>query len=162
MKRLHFGDVFEIATSKGIAYLQLCAVDKDGIQLVRVIKGVYPSHPVNLDEIVSEPELFMVHFPLVAACQRKLISKVGNYPLPSDFQAPEYMRTTYVRQGKFMGWHIVNTETLNRRFVECLSPSEVKLSPWGVWNDTLLKERIESGWNLENWTQAYKVGEAMM
>jgi len=50
----------------------------------------------------------------------------------------------------FVGWHIVDNETLWRRKTDKLSDEERKLSPWDSWNDTLLSERIASGWTLEH------------
>lgn len=151
MAKIKLGDLFEIETAKGTGYLQYGCLDGDGIEIVRVLAGPYSERPENLSEKVNEKEKYLVHFPLAAAYRRKLVCLVGNFPLPKDFVKPQFMRTTYVRQGEFLGWHIVNTETLHRQFVKELSASQKRLSPWGVWNDTLLKEKLEEGWSLENW-----------
>jgi hypothetical protein len=151
MAKIELGDLFEIETAKGKSYLQYGSRNDDGIELIRVLRGLYSVRPKSFKELVNEKEQYLVHFPLAAAYRKKLICLVNNFPLPKDFAIPQFMRTTYVRQGEFLGWHIVNIETLQRQFVKELSVSQKQLSPWGVWNDTLLKEKLEEGWSLENW-----------
>ena len=61
------------------------------------------------------------------------------------------MRTEHNIRGEFLGWHIVDTETWQRQLVKTLSPEQKKLSPWGIWNDTLLIENLVNDWSLEKW-----------
>ena len=61
------------------------------------------------------------------------------------------MRAKHVVRDEFKGWHIVEVETLKRQLVNSLSYEQSKLSPWGVWNDTLLKENLEAEWSPEKW-----------
>jgi hypothetical protein len=61
------------------------------------------------------------------------------------------MRIEHMVRGEFLGWHIVNTATWHNTLVKNLSSEEKKLSPWGIWNDTLLIERLTNDWSLENW-----------
>lgn len=64
------------------------------------------------------------------------------------------MRDTHWVRGEFRGWQIVNLETLHTENVQTLTPEQKKLSQIGIWNDTLLRERLESGWTLEQWTES--------
>jgi hypothetical protein len=45
----------------------------------------------------------------------------------------------------------VDVETLQKEVVYNLNDLQKNYSPWGVWNDTILIERLTSGWTLENW-----------
>ena len=83
--------------------------------------------------------------------KRKIVELVGFYPA-NGFKKPEYMRTEHNVRGEFLGWHIINTETWKRELVKSLSLEQKELSPWGVWNDTLLIERLVDNWSLKNWT----------
>ncbi len=69
-----------------------------------------------------------------------------------QFIKPKFMRTKHLVRGVFLGWYIVNTDTLHHQLVQDLSPEEKMLSPWGIWNDTLLIQRLVENWELEQWS----------
>lgn len=75
---------------------------------------------------------------------------MGHYP-PSGFDKPRFMRTEHSVRGEFLGWHIVDTETWQRQLVQTLTKEQKALSPWGIWNDTLLIENLVKDWRLEDW-----------
>ena len=149
MARIKIGDIFEIETSKGKAYLHYIFKDDTNGDLVRVLSGLYSNLPDDLEDIASKDEDFIVFFPLSAANRKKIVEKVGHYR--NDFKRPEYMRTEHYVRGEFLGWHIINTDTWQRKLVKELDDNQKKLSPWGIWNDTLLIERLEERWTLDNW-----------
>ncbi len=149
MARIKTGDIFEIKTSKGKAYLHYIFKDETNGDLVRVLPGLYYDQPDDIEGLASEDESFLVFFPLSAANRKKIVEKVGHYR--SDLTRPEYMRTEHYIRGEFLGWHIINTDTWQRELVKELSDSQKQLSPWGIWNDTLLVERLEEGWTLDGW-----------
>ena len=62
------------------------------------------------------------------------------------------MRTKHIVRGEFLGWHLVDTETWERKRVKSLSSEQIKLSPWGIWSAPLLIENLVNDWRLENWT----------
>lgn len=151
MSKVDLGDIFEIGTEKGKAYFQCINIDKERCDTIKVFNKLYDVRPLNIEEVTHESDCYFVGFPLGAAHRRKLVEKVGNLPLSKDFKLPEYTRDKHVIRKEFLGWHIVNTSTLKRQFVKELSAAQKQLSPCGVWNDTLLKEMLERGWNLKNW-----------
>ncbi|GGA49178.1 hypothetical protein [Psychrobacillus lasiicapitis] len=53
--------------------------------------------------------------------------------------------------GVLICWHIIDYDTWSRENVERLSKEQKQLSPWGIWNDTLLKQRLAEGWTLDKW-----------
>lgn len=150
MARVKLGDIFEIETSKGNAYLHLIHKDNETGELVRVLKGLYRERPISFDDIVRFPESFMVCFPLSAANRKKRVRHVGN-SLTTTFEKPKYMRTEHNVRGEFLGWHIIDTNTWERQLIRELTPEQKLLSPWGTWNDTLLIENLENGWSLDKW-----------
>lgn len=151
MARLTLGDIFELETSKGKAYLHFIHKEHNIGELIRVLDGLYPERPSCFEELAGAAEQFMIYFPLAAAKRRKIVARVGNFPAKA-FAIPRYMRTTHYVRGEFLGWHIVNTGSWKTTLVKELSPEEKQLSPWGTWNDTLLIERLEQNWSLENWS----------
>lgn len=151
MGKVKIGSLLEIKTPKGYAYLHYVYKDDDVFELIRVLPGIHPERPDNFDEIVKQKESYLLGFPVTAAVNKKILEKVGFYPI-EGFTKPKYMRTDHIVRGEFLGWHIVNTSDYTIRSVKELSPEEKKLSPWGVWNDTLLIERLMENWSLETWT----------
>ncbi|MGZ3777783.1 MAG: hypothetical protein ACXVI9_09375 [Mucilaginibacter sp.] len=151
MAKIELGDIFEIETAKGKAYFQCVKIDKSRGDLIKVFNKLYHERAEFIESVIKVKDNYFIGFPLGAAYRRKLIEKVGNISLPDDFELPKYMRSKHVIQGRFFGWHIINTSTWKRQLVEKLSEEQKQLSPWGIWNDTLLKESLESGWNLEKW-----------
>ena len=152
MAKIELGDIFEINTAKGKAYFQCVKIDKLNCDTIKVFNQLYDERPSSITSLLHVPDYYFIGFALGAALKRKLVEKIGNIPLPTNFESPKYMRSKHVVRGQFLGWHIVDTKTLKRQFVERLSSEQKQLSQWGTWNDTLLKERLESGWNLENWS----------
>lgn len=151
MKKIKEGDIFEINTPKGKAYLHYIYKDKVIGELIRVLPGLFNDKPVDINKLVAlEEEQFMVFFPLAYAYKKKIVQLTGEYPSTS-FTKPKFMRTEFFVKGEFLGWHIIDTDSWQRVLVKNLSEDQQKLSPWGIWNDTLLIEKLTDNWNLENW-----------
>lgn len=151
MAKIKLGDIFEIDTLKGKAYFQCVKIDKLRGDMIRVFNKLYKEQPNPIESTINVKDSYFIGFALSAANHKKLVKKVWNVPLEDDFELPKYMRDKHVIKGQFLGWHIIDTNTLKRVLVQQLSSDQSDLSPWGIWNDTLLKERLESGWSLENW-----------
>lgn len=151
MARIKLGDIFEINTPKGKAYLHYSYMDNDLGELIRVLPGLFPERPANFDQLAGANERFMVFFPLSAANKLKIVEQVGHYPA-DNFTKPKYMRTEHIVGTNFLGWHIVDTDTWQVQLVKSLTPEQKQLSPWGIWNDTLLIENLADDWSLEKWS----------
>lgn len=156
MSRIKIGDLFEIITPRGKAYLHYVHQSEDMGELIRVLPNLYEERPNNLQKIVDGDELFYVFFPLKFAFKNKIVDKVGNFD-SSKYDKPQFMKTEHVVQDDFLGWYIVNTDTWQREFVESLNENQKELSPWGIWNDTLLIEKLSSGWNLQEWNLSREI-----
>lgn len=152
MKRIKIGDVFRIKTDNGIAYFQYVFNNKTIGELIRILPGLYEEQLNNLSDLVEEKELFFIHFPLKAAYKQEIVNFVDNFDLPKSLKLPRYMRSKKVdNESKLISWQIIDYNTWKRESVNKLSPEQIKLSPWGTWNDTLLIERLSEGWTLDKW-----------
>ncbi len=150
MGKIKIGDIFEIGTPKGKAYLHYIYKDDMTGDLVRVLSGLYAERPFEFDKLATEKEQYIISFPISTAKKQNIVDIVGYYPA-INFKKPKYMRTEHNVRGEFLGWHIVNTETWKRELVKSLTDEQRKFSPWGIWNDTLLIENLVKGWSLEKW-----------
>lgn len=150
--RIKVGDVFEVDTPRGKAYIQYVSHNEMIGELIRVLPGVYDKIPDNIKEIVTGKEEYFVHFPVKAAKKQKIVELISNFDLPKGLEIPKKFRTEIMNNdGNLVGWHIVDYETWQRETISELTEEQKKLSPWGTWNDALLIERISQEWTLENW-----------
>lgn len=153
LPRIKYGDVFEIATSKGFGYFQ-CVKEtpKTECEVIRILPGTYENvEEANLANLVNEKELYFIQFTLKYAVKKKCIKLIGNFKVPEQVVVPKYYRDRHIVRGEFINWHITDSETLKIRSVKDLSEEEKKLSQSGIWNDTLLSERMAAGWTLDKW-----------
>lgn len=151
MRRIKVGDIFEINTTKGRGYLQYVYGHPTIGELIRILPGLYEAAHPDFISLAASKELYFVHFPLKAAYRRSIVKLIDNFELPPDLVLPKKMRTKHVVRGDFVAWHIVDYDTWKIEAVKELSPEQIKLSPWGSWNDTLLIERMASEWTLDKW-----------
>lgn len=123
-----------------------------GIEYVRIIDLISETGEITIDDI-NRLERWNIEFPLKAAVRKKIVSKVANFNLPIDYHISGYARSEHNIRGEFLGWFIVNRKTLQRELKKKLTKDELKLSPHGMMNDTLIIEYLENDWKLENWNK---------
>ena len=153
LPKIKYGDVFEIETPKGKGYFQ-CVKEASAteVEIIRILPGIYSmQEDVDMNSLVEENELYFIQFPLKYALKKKCIKLIGNFKIKDEVKVPRYYRSMHKIGTEFICWHIVDSETLQRRSVDELSEEEKRLSPWGSWNDTLLAERMANGWSLDTW-----------
>ncbi|WP_291529132.1 hypothetical protein [Bacteroides sp. UBA939] len=150
MKRIKLGDIFEINTPEGKAYLHYIYRDESLGELIRVLPGLYVERPTDFNELAASKEMYMIFFPLPASYRGKMVELVGYYPA-DKFGMPKYMREELIIRGEFLGWYIINIRTRQRKLVKTLTKEQKELSSWGTWNGAFLIEMLTNGWTLENW-----------
>jgi hypothetical protein len=149
-KKIDLGDIFELKTDKGYIYLQCVFIPEDKrqeVELIRIYFDVHKTQTTNLS-LTQQSAYFYLSFTLQAAYNKKIVEKVGNATLEPYYKPPRYFRTENVF-GE--GWQIVDSVTMKRQSYKELTDEQKKLSPWGVWNDTMIIERLDVGWTLQNW-----------
>jgi hypothetical protein len=123
MKKIKLGDIFQINTPKGQAYLHYICKDPSLGHLVRILPGMYLERPANFDKLAGSNADYMIFFPLSVANKRKIVENVGFYPA-TGFDKPSFMRIEHNVRGEFLGWHIIDTNTWQRKLVKSLSPEQ--------------------------------------
>jgi len=150
-RKIELGDVFELETNKGKAYIQYVKepLSNNELEKVKVFYHLFDETPDDLNDILKGDSFFL-SFILKAAYKGGVVEKIGNNKLPDDFEYPKQFRT----ENPFSdGWNIIDTDEnkyIHTGLIE-LTKEQKNLSPWGTWNDTLLIENLEKGWRLENW-----------
>ena len=144
MRRL--GNVYELKTGRGLAYLQHTYEHPEYGSLIRVLPGLHESRPRDLSEVTKAKELYFVFFPVKAAARMRIVERVETCGIPQGSEKPAVMRRPGARaqDGRVKTWFINNgkSETL----VTHLNEDQRDLSIMAIWNDTLLISRIESEW----------------
>ncbi len=141
------GDVIEIETPRGLAYAQYAHKHATHGALLRVLPGLFESRPTDFSEMVQQAERFLAFFPLGAACNRGIVRVVAEERLPLSARTfPVFRHGLADANGHVKLWFLWDGQ--REWQVEKLSPEQRKLplQP-GVWNDTLLIERIVSDWS---------------
>lgn len=148
--KLETGDIFSIKTSRGFGFLQYIETDNLGIEYVRVLSPIKDVENIIQSEVDSK-ERWSIGFPLKAAVRKKIVSKIGSFRIPTNYRIDEYARSEHNVRGEHLGWHIVNRKSLKRELKNKLETEDLKLSPHGIFNDTLIIEYLEKDWKLEDW-----------
>ena len=149
MKKLLLGDIVEIATPDGMAYAQLVNSHEQYGSLLRVLRGVHDDRPSDLNRLVAGQTQFVAFFPLLAAIKAGIVHVVGNEQVPEAFNAFPVFRAGVAdpTTGKVATWWLWDGDKEWK--VGALNEEQKRLPIRGVWNDTLLVERIVSGWTPE-------------
>lgn len=148
--KINQGDVFSIKTQMGFGFIQFIQVFEHGIELVRILEPIKEKAEISQNE-VDGLERFSIEFLVKTAYKRKLIDKVGQFTIPKGYSIPTKVRTKHNVRGEFLGWHIIEVQTLKRKLKKELSNEDLSLSPHGIFNDTLIIEYLDKNWRLENW-----------
>ena len=122
----------------------------DGLHYVRILDHLSIDGMIEQNN-VDNTERWNIEFPLSLANHRKIVEYVGSFDIPKKFKVAKLARTKHLIQGEFLGWYIVNRSTLKRKLKKKLTKKEMKLSPHGIFNDTLIIEYLESDWKLSEW-----------
>jgi hypothetical protein len=149
MARLKIGDIVEIKTGKGLVYAQYTHKHPRYGALLRILRKFYGVRPSDFTELARIRPAFMCFFPLGAAVNRGIVSIVGNVVVPTEAKAFPTFRNGVIdpSTGRVKVWWLWDGEKEWR--VGELTAEQRRLPILGVWNDTLLIERIESGWTPE-------------
>lgn len=142
------GEVFFLETAKGRAYFQYHSRNKLMGELVRVIKGEYPSD-IDVSSVVGAGTRFWIFFRIAAALKSGLISSCGVFPIPEDAKDfPVFRAGLRDKEGKIDSWWFWDGE--KEWFVGHITDEQKKMPMRGIWGENILINRIESGWLPEN------------
>jgi hypothetical protein len=148
--KIEIGEIFSISTKKGFGFIQYIGNSDLDNELVRVLEPLKQKNEIQIIE-VETVERFIIGFPVKAALSHKIIYRTGKFDLPKGFKIPSKSRSQHNVRGEFLGWHIIENSTLKRKLKRELSDEDLKLSPCGIFNDTLLIQYLEDDWRLHNW-----------
>ena len=153
--RPRIGDVVEVSTPAGLAYAQFTHKHDEPPKfgaLIRVFPGLHERRPKDFAAVLQQRPLFSTFFPLGAACNRGIVKIVAEERVPQHLSDWPTFRNAPRREpgrAKSGPWFLFDGKREWK--VESLSEDQLReYPPLAVWNDTLLIERIVSGWRHED------------
>lgn len=165
-KKSKFGDVFEIATPAGLAYVQFTHLNDVMGHLVRVLPGLFATRPEDIGELAKQKELYFVFYPLDYAWRDNKVSFVSNQPIPEWAQPYPLMRWMgFEDENGKRPWKILRaSDSLTLEFhqrtplIWRLTPEQKKLSIHCLRGHEAMLMELARGWTPERaeefWRQA--------
>ena len=123
-KRARFGDVLEVSTPRGLAYIQYTYLVEEPwyLETIRVLPGFFTTRPVDFTELVNNPKAFFAFYPARAAVSQGLVEIVAHHPVRPEQAFPAVYRRAGAsnREGRVLAWIICEgeKETLVRELSE--------------------------------------------
>ena len=149
-KRPQIGDVIEIPTKVGLFYAQYTHQHKTHGGLIRLFEAHFKSRPSEFSKLVRTPVRFSTFFPVVAAVTKDIFNVVAHEGVAITNQTFPIFRNGVPdpRTKRVSAWWFWDGEKEWK--VGEITHEQRGMPIVGVWNDTLLIERIESGWTPKN------------
>lgn len=147
-KRIKIGDIIEIPTEQGYAYAQYTHVNKLMGNLIRVKPGLFVKRPIDTNLITKKENQIITFVPLQVMINRSIVTIISNEDIPViDSKFPLFRNgIKHPEDNTRIKWWIWDGEK-ETLIGEHLNEEQKKYPLQGIWNDTLLKERIISGWS---------------
>jgi len=156
--KLKVGDICEVRTPAGLAYIQFTHEHEYMGELVRVLPGLYESRPGDFSVLARQKELYFVFTPLRYSIRSKNIEIVSHDNVPEWAKPYPLMRLSWGtdRDGKTLRWKIADASVQwtiadHQRIpvVTELTPEQQKLSIHTLLPHAALVKRLAQGWTPE-------------
>ena len=140
MAKIDPGSIFEIEID-GEFYYGICThVHPIYGELIRMVRGGSRRHVTNHPRYHKSDILFSFFFPLSAAVMRGIVRIVDRGPISASLSEFPLFRV----RGFGSMWWVWNG--VDEYKIGALTTEARKLPVRGIWNDTILKERIRAGY----------------
>jgi hypothetical protein len=147
-KRAKPGDVLEVRTPRGLAYVQYAGKHPKYGDAIRVLPGFFQTRPQDWRALLSQ-EGYFTFYPVGAAVSQKLVEIASRQQIPPGRELPtRHRRSGWITpEGKVTLWFIVDGEQEIRRTE--LSEEEKRLFIASIWNHAFLVGSLVDEWRPE-------------
>ena len=118
------GDVLEVSTPRGLAYIQYTYLMGDPwhLETIRVLPGFFTTRPANFSNLVNDPKAYFAFYPVRAAVSQGAVEIVAHHLVRPEQAFPAVYRRAGAmsREGRVLAWRICEgtQETLVRELSE--------------------------------------------
>ncbi len=148
-KRARPGDILEVRTPRGLAYVHYMARHPEYGDAIRVLPGFFAARPADLLALVTRPEAYFTFYPASAAVSQGLVEVVASHPVPPGQELPTVYRREGAsnREGRVLAWIIC--EGTKETLVRELSEEQRHLPIAAIWNHEALIHYLVKEWRPE-------------
>jgi len=147
-KRARPGDVIEVVTPSGLAYVQYVGKHPKYGDAIRVLPGFFQEQPRDWSALLAQ-EGYVTFYPLNAAVSQELVTVAASEAILPGKGMPSVWRRAGWRNedGKAVLWFICEGDKETRR--PGLSEEEKRLPIMAIWNHEFLVTRMVGEWRPE-------------
>jgi hypothetical protein len=122
-KRARLGDVLEVSTPRGLAYIHYTYFTyRPYREVIRVLPGFFTTRPEDFTDLVNHPKAYFAFYPARVAVSQGAVEIVAHHPVPPERAFPAVYRRAGAsnREGRVLAWIICEgeKETLVRELSE--------------------------------------------
>jgi hypothetical protein len=149
-KRARIGDVLEVSTPRGLAYLHYTYFTYEPyFEAIRVLPGFFATRPADFTALVTDPRAFFAFYPVRPAVSQGLVEVVAHHPVPPDQAFPAVYRRAGARsrEGRVLAWLIF--EGTKQTLVRELSEEQRYLPIDRIWMHDSMVSALTREWRPE-------------
>jgi hypothetical protein len=155
--KARIGDIAEIKTAAGLAYVQYTHDNVDMGQLVRVLPGLFDARPPDFRELARQKELYFVFYTLNHALSNRQAEVVSHQPVPEWANPYPLMRHGgFSKNRDTQTWKVLDASTsltvdaLSRmRKLHDLTAEQKRLSIYLLRPHPVMLRDLARGWTPE-------------
>lgn len=157
-KKNYIGDIIEIKTPVGLAYVQYTHDGATNGELVRVLPGLYANRLSDFVQLAQQKELYFVFYIMNYAIRTGLAEIVSNQPVPQWAKPYPVMRhpAAFDSFGRVTRWRIISAasrltvdELIRTPLLTELTPEQRRLSIREIWPHAAIVRELARGWTPE-------------
>jgi hypothetical protein len=148
-KRVRPGDILEVRTPRGLAYVHYTGRHPEYGDAIRVLPGFFATRPADFMALVTRADAYFTFYPAGAAVAQGLVDIAAEHPVAQGQVFPAVYRREGAsnRDGRVLAWLIC--EGTKETLVRELSEEQRLLSIASIWNHEALVHYLTREWRPE-------------
>ncbi|HEX5747543.1 MAG TPA: ribonuclease E inhibitor RraB [Archangium sp.] len=150
-RRARLGDVLEVSTPRGLAYIHYTYFTEEPYrEVIRILPGFFATRPTEFTELVNHPKAFFAFYPARAAVSQGAVEVVAHHPLSPGQAFPAVYRWAGARsrEGRVLAWRIC--EGTKETLVRDLSDEQRYLPIFSIFLHDSLVSALTDEWRPEH------------
>lgn len=160
-KRARPGDILEVSTSRGLAYIHYTARHPEYGDTIRVLPGFFATRPADFASLAASVEAYFTFYPVGAAVYHGLVQIVARIPVAPGKELPlRYRRRGASNSERIITWFI--WDGTKDTLVWELSEADRHLPIASIWNHEALLYYLVHDWRPEQDIGIFKAAKEVV